>query len=252
MIPVLFPALHCPVSTRPALLCTASPCVCPLTLAPFVTALKNEIDCCWTQLFPHLPTHKIYPTPVKCWTRPAVYVSQLVPGGEHVGKGKIWARAGEKHELGGSPWAVTFTLACFSFRTGLDCLIHTDLLWDSRPSRHSEPSNTLQTPLPESLLWSLTLSRVFSGVVMWTDLGNISHHLQLSHNYQIAHLVLPWPPDYYAHYAKWLLFEKFAVAFSCTIYCGLKESGLCYLSSEMHPGFSRIWESSNLRIRFLR
>lgn len=51
--------------------------------------------------------------------------------------------------------------------------------------------------------------------------------------------------------AKWVLFNKFTVAFTCTVYRGLKEPGLCYLSSETYPGFSRIWESSNFENQVL-
>lgn len=79
-------------------------------------------------------------------------LDQLVPGGEHVEKGRIWASVGEQHGLGGSPCAVTFTLAHISFRTSFDWPIHTDFLRGSRPSPHPEPSNTLQTPLPKGLL----------------------------------------------------------------------------------------------------
>lgn len=55
-------------------------------------------------------------------------LGQLVAEGEHMGKGRIWARVREKHGLGGSLCALTFTLVYISFRASLDCLIHTDVL----------------------------------------------------------------------------------------------------------------------------
>lgn len=126
--------------------------------------------------------------------------------------------------------------------TGLKLLIW----WRKKPSL-SELSNNLWTPWCKILKWYLTLLEFFPGII-WKDL-NIIYHLKLFHNNQILQCVLPWFPAYYSYCAKWFFFEKVIVPFSCTICCGLTESGMHYLLSEMYPGLSRIWEISVLRIR---